>query len=130
MLTQQQRAEFKDILQKRFLDVREQIRQALLQADEESYIELAGQVRDMENSSLADLLVDVSLADIDRHVEEIRDIDAALLRIAEGTYGICMDCDNDIDIARLQAYPTAKRCRPCQVKYEDRRREPHRSTSL
>lgn len=130
MLTQQQLMEFKRMLQQRFLAEREAIRQALLQADEQSYVELAGQVCDLEDSSLANLLVDVQLADIDRHVEVIRDIDTALLRIAEGNYGLCSDCGEVIDSNRLQAYPTAKRCLPCQARYEGRRREPHRSTSL
>ena len=67
---------------------------------------------------MADLLVDVSLAGVDRLVAEIRDIDAALLRIAEGGYGVCADCGEDIDVQRLDAWPTAKRCRSCQERYE------------
>lgn len=130
MLTERQLAEFRTILRERFLAEREAIRQALLAADDQSFSELAGRVGDLENSALADLLVDVRLADIDRHVEAIRDIDTALLRIAGGSYGQCIDCEEPIDTGRLQAYPTAKRCKPCQVKYEDRRREPPRSTSL
>ena len=130
MLTQHQIEEFRKVLNRRFLEVRADIRAALLKSDDENYIELAGRVSDLENSSLADLLVDVTLADIDRQVEAIRDIDAALLRIADGSYGICIDCEEPIDVRRMEAYPTAKRCKPCQVKYEDRRREPPRSTSL
>jgi len=128
MLTQQQIHEFKSILEQRYRELREIIRQALMQSDEQSYIELAGQVQDMENSSVADLLVDVALADIDRHVEEIRDIDAALMRIADGSYGVCTDCDEAIDVKRLEAYPTAKRCRPCQEKYENRSGGPRRTS--
>jgi DnaK suppressor protein len=130
MLTQQQLGDFRKILEQRFQEVRESIRQALLQADEQNYVALAGRVGDLENSSLADLLVDVSLAEIDRLVEEIRDIDASLLRIAHGSYGLCTDCGDEIEVARLRAYPTAKRCRPCQMLYEERGRVPHRSTSL
>lgn len=129
MLTQHELNEFKGLLERRFLAVREEIRQALLQSDEQSHVELAGRVPDFENSALADLLVDVSLADIDRHVEEIRDIDAALLRIAQGGYGVCVDCEGDIDAQRLRAYPTAKRCLACQVAHE-RRRTARGSTSL
>ena len=129
MLTQHQLSEFKQILQRRFAEVREEIRQELLRADEQHYVELAGQVPDLENSALADLLVDIALADIDRHVEEIRDIDAALMRIADGSFGQCSDCDEAIDLARLGAYPTAKRCLSCQSKSESRYARPH-STSL
>lgn len=124
MLTQQQLDDFRGILERRFREVREVIRQALLQSDEQNYIGLAGQVSDMEDSSVADLLVDVALADIDRHVQEIRDIDAALLRIAEGSYGVCTDCGEAIEVKRLEAYPTAKRCRPCQSNYENRPASP------
>lgn len=130
MLTQQQIGDFRKILEQRFLEVRESIRQALLQADEQNHAELAGRVADLENSSLADLLVDVSLAEVDRFVEQIRDIDASLLRIADGSYGRCTDCGDEIAVARLRAYPTAKRCRPCQTLYEERGRDPHRSKSL
>jgi len=124
MLNRHQINAFRETLELRFRELREEIRQALLQSDEQSYIELAGRVHDMEEASVADLLVDVSLADIDRHVEEIRDIDAALGRIATGTYGVCTDCGEGIALARLEAYPTAKRCRPCQEIQENRQAAP------
>ena len=124
MLNRDQINAFRENLELRFRELREEIRQALLQSDEQSYIELAGRVHDMEEASVADLLVDVSLADIDRHVGEIRDIDAALGRIATGTYGVCTDCGEGIEVARLEAHPTAKRCRPCQVIQENRQTAP------
>jgi DnaK suppressor protein len=128
MLNRDQINAFRENLELRFRELREEIRQALLQSDEQSYIELAGRVHDMEEASVADLLVDVSLADIDRHVEEIRDIDAALGRIATGTYGVCTDCGEGIEVARLEAHPTAKRCRPCQVIQENRQTAPRGSS--
>lgn len=130
MLTQQQTGEFKRTLQQRFLEVREDIRQALLRADEESFTDLAGQVGDLEDASLADLLVDTALADVDRHVEQIRNIDAALMRLASGSYGLCRDCGETIELERLRAMPTAERCRPCQTKFEERGHEQYRNTSL
>lgn len=100
--------------------LREEIHQALLRADSESYGELAGQVHDVEEESLADLLTDVNLADISRVVQEIRDIEAARDRIAHHTYGTCLDCGDPIAANRLEAYPTAKRCLTCQRAYETR----------
>ena len=119
MLTRHHIEAFRKVLEQRFLEVREEIRQALLASDEQSYIELAGRVRDREDASVADLLVDVTLADVDRLLTEIRDIDAALLRIADGSYGVCPDCGEDIEVPRLEAWPTAKRCRPCQARHEN-----------
>lgn len=38
----------------------------------------------------------------------------ALQRIDEGTYGKCIDCENDIPKGRLEVYPAAKRCVSCK----------------
>lgn len=118
MLTQTQIQEIRNSLKRRFAELRETIRQELLTSDEQNYIELAGKVHDIEEESVADLLVDLQLASIDRHVNEIREIDAALLRIADHSYGRCADCDSDIESQRLLIQPTAKRCLSCQTRYE------------
>ena len=60
-----------------------------------------------------------------RESRELQDIEAALARIAAGGYGTCADCGEDIGRARLQAYPTAKRCLPCQEKNERLRAQVH-----
>ena len=77
-------------------------------------------VHDTGEASVADLLEDVELATVDRHIDEIRDIDAALLRIAHGTYGSCIDCEGPIESRRLEVQPTARRCHACQTKLEDK----------
>jgi DnaK suppressor protein len=98
--------------------LRAEIRDTLQRTGDERYSQLAGQVHDAGEESLADLLVDVNQAEIARDVREIRDIDAAQRRIANGSYGICLDCDESIVRERLEAYPTAKRCLKCQQKHE------------
>jgi DnaK suppressor protein len=118
MPTTKQLSELRAMLVERHLALRELIRQELLSSDEEHYIDLAGQVHDLEEESVADLLIDLGLAVIDMHISEIRDIEAALRRINVGAYGVCVDCDDDIEVARLRAYPTAKRCLPCQENFE------------
>jgi DnaK suppressor protein len=45
--------------------------------------------------------------------QEIQQIGAALKRIAEGTYGVCVQCGADIDPKRLKALPSAARCISC-----------------
>lgn len=52
---------------------------------------------------------------------ELGEIDAALERIQAGTYGTCSDCGVSIPPARLNAYPTAKRCIDCQSLSEHHR---------
>lgn len=98
--------------------LREEIRQTLIKSDSEQYLQIANEVRDLEDESFADLMVDVSLAEIDRDLEELRAIDAALLRVADGTYGECAVCGRTIDLRRLEAAPEALRCIDCQTLYE------------
>ncbi|WP_396434608.1 TraR/DksA family transcriptional regulator [Limnohabitans sp.] len=52
---------------------------------------------------------------------QLGDLAAALKRIHAGTYGQCTDCGVTIPPARLNAYPTAKRCIDCQTVAEQRR---------
>jgi DnaK suppressor protein len=117
-LTDSQIRELEKRLRTRLQALVEETRQILLESDKEPYIRLAGEVHDIGEESVAALLVDLDLADVDRHIEEIRDIEAALLRIAGQTYGMCTDCGGDIVYERLSAYLTAKRCARCQAHHE------------
>ena len=45
-------------------------------------------------------------------------LDEALVRLREGTYGICADCGIDINQKRLQAVPFAKLCAKCLSRAE------------
>jgi RNA polymerase-binding protein DksA len=105
-------------LRERAAQLREEIRQTLLKSDSEHYLQIADSVRDLEDESFADLMVDVSLAEIDRDLEELRAIEAAQLRMADGSYGICGVCEKPIDSRRLEATPHAPRCIDCQTLYE------------
>jgi DnaK suppressor protein len=73
---------------------------------------------DSGDESLATALADFNLATLNRHIQGMRDIEAALQRIKSGEFAICIDCGDDVPFNRLQAYPTAKRCIVCQEKRE------------
>lgn len=47
---------------------------------------------------------------IARGRERLTEIDGALARVANGTYGICEVCGGEIGEGRLEARPTASRC--------------------
>ncbi|MBX9872375.1 MAG: TraR/DksA family transcriptional regulator [Burkholderiaceae bacterium] len=53
-----------------------------------------------------------------RETAELDAIDAALQRIADGVYGICVDCGQVIPVARLHAAPETPRCVACQSQFE------------
>ncbi len=48
-------------------------------------------------------------------LKEITAIDRALGRIANGTYGVCIDCGEPISQKRLESVPTALRCVNCKI---------------
>jgi len=73
---------------------------------------------DSGDESLANALADFNLAILDRHIDEMRDIEAALQRVRNGEYGVCIDCGEAVTFPRLMAYPTAKRCIVCQEQRE------------
>lgn len=45
--------------------------------------------------------------------KSLEDVDGALKKIKNGTYGICENCDKQIPIDRLIAYPAARNCLDC-----------------
>lgn len=108
----------KSVLRDRAARLREEIRQTLLKSDSEQYAQIANEVRDLEDESFADLIVDVNLAEIDRDLDELRAVEDALRRIAEGSYGSCEECGLVIEPHRLKATPSATRCFDCQTTFE------------
>ncbi len=49
----------------------------------------------------------------ERRQQELGRIEAALRRIADGDYGVCLDCGEEIARGRLKIQPTATRCVRC-----------------
>jgi len=56
----------------------------------------------------------------DRERAKIKEIDDALARLADHSYGVCEECGLDIGEERLEALPFTRVCRDCQ---QDRERE-------
>lgn len=117
-LTQTELEQLASQLDRAYAALLDQVRQELSASDEQHFQDLAGRVHDQGEASVADMLADLGAAMIDRHIHEIRDIDAAKRRMQDGAYGVCVDCGADIGLARLKAYPTARRCIECQGVHE------------
>lgn len=54
---------------------------------------------------------------------ELRDVDRALLKIMDGTYGRCEMCMRKIPKARMVAKPEARMCVPCQQEIDEGKKE-------
>lgn len=117
-LKQAERDALRAALEQRRGALVEEIRAELARSENERYVDLAGQVADSGESAVADLLVDLDAAMVDRDVRELREVEAALGRMREGGYGDCIDCGGEIGLARLRASPAAPRCVACQTRLE------------
>ena len=58
---------------------------------------------------------------LNRSAAALHEIDSALAKIDAGEYGLCVDCDEPIDVRRLEAHPAALRCARCQQLFETQR---------
>ena len=87
--------------------------------------ELAGGLRNREGIAIektADALDEVQLAgerelairNLDRESNLLRNVRAALGRMADGSYGVCLHCEEDISPKRLNAVPWTAYCIKCQ----------------
>lgn len=87
--------------------------------------ELGGALRNREDIAIEktpDALDEVQLAgerelairNLDRESNLLRQVRAALARIADGSFGTCMHCDEEISMKRLNAVPQTAFCIKCQ----------------
>jgi DnaK suppressor protein len=119
ILTKTQLSKLERKLGEQYDSLLEEVREALEESENQQYVELIDRApADSGDEATGDALADLNLAIIDRHVREIRDIEAATARIKDGSFGTCIDCSGDIGYERLLAYPTAKRCFICQRQHE------------
>ncbi len=105
----------------KLLDEREKSLRADIKREvsaQETYAEVAPAISDPADASFADLTQDLGNAAVTRDLSELRAIEAARMRIEQGTYGECTECGYDIPVERLEAQPMAERCAPCQENYE------------
>ena len=118
-LSQSQLAELAGLLDRQYAALLAEVRAELANSEEQQYVELIGRVpADRGDQSVADELADLNVAIIDRHIRELRDIDAARARTKDGTFGTCVDCGEGVGFERLRAYSTANRCIACQQRRE------------
>jgi RNA polymerase-binding transcription factor len=92
---------------------------------EAKHAELAAGLRNREDIAIektADAIDEVQLAgerelairNLDRESNLLREVRLALARIADGSYGICMHCEEEIKPKRLDAVPWTRYCIKCQ----------------
>ena len=107
-------AHFREILLAQLRQHTEHIRE-----DKAAALDLSDDgVKDSVDLSLMDVNKELALRLGERESQMVADIDQALLRIREGSYGQCARCGELIDERRLEAVPTARYDAVCQAAIE------------
>jgi DnaK suppressor protein len=114
-LTQNEIKLIESKLSQRQHDLLEEVRNEL---DERENQHLAAIMGNDPSDSCDVSLADLSIARVDRQINELREIESKLVQIKEGSLNECIDCGAEIGLQRLLAYPTAMRCVTCQGRRE------------
>jgi len=110
----------------------EELKRMLLSRQRELLNELHGRIRSvraegseqdrggLNPDDTSDIAVqdDLQFALIELKAETAKKIDVALRRLEEGTYGLCLECGDQITQPRLRALPFAARCKDCEEAIE------------
>jgi len=107
-------------LQARLDELRTKVSEEIVPEPAETFSGIAGEVQDVGDASVATEQTALRGALIERDVTELTAVGRALGRLDDGSYGRCVDCELEIDPARLEVLPTAARCSFCQELFERR----------
>ena len=101
---------FKDILESRKEQIQKNINGVNSELDELNALELndEGDHASVNNNSM------VESAIVQQQTKELEEIEVALGKIANGEYGICEMCEDDIGFQRLKVKPHAIYCIDCR----------------
>jgi DnaK suppressor protein len=100
-----------------------------VRGDQAAALELSDDgVKDTVDMSLMDVNKELALRLGERESQMVADIDQALFRIREGSYGTCARCGKLIDERRLEALPTARFDAACQAAIESANGEDEHAT--
>ncbi len=97
-----------------------EIRDHLHRSDDPKLLTLSNYLETVGDWVEADLLNDIDIAILHNELVELRHIDAALMRMKAGIYGVCSACTKPISAERMEAQITAEYCLDCQKSIEER----------
>ncbi|HEX6137048.1 MAG TPA: TraR/DksA family transcriptional regulator [Casimicrobiaceae bacterium] len=121
-LSSVQRAQLEAALRARQQELRADVAAKLKTQDDPRLVGLRNRMEDTDDWAAADAMAAHDITLVSRDLAELANVEQALARVADGSYGECVDCGSAIPFARLAAYPAANRCVACQERAEKRER--------
>jgi RNA polymerase-binding transcription factor DksA len=117
-LTESQREELARMLEQALAALGGDIESERKEARENVAARRDSGVQDRGEESFAGSVVAVDRAMLRQHQTERREVQAALARLREGSYGECVQCGEAVGYERLRIAPAAGRCLRCQERAE------------
>ncbi len=93
---------------------------SVVQSTQAQMAEKSGDLPDVSDRASEGSEDELSVGLIAIEAAQLDDIEAAIARIDDGTYGLCLDCGRPIPRKRLEVLPFARRCLPCEGANERR----------
>src|SRR5437660_4711826 len=118
-MTQAEIKKYKDILETRQAELVEVLRNRDAITIEKS----PDALDEVQNAAEREL----AIRNLDRESNLLRNVRGALHRMEDGTFGVCLHCEEDISIKRLHAVPWAAYCIQCQEIADRNQEEGHDS---
>ena len=122
LLSPVQLAELDAALRARQQVLRADIAAMLRTQEDPRLVGLRNRMEDTDDWAAADAMAAHDITLVSRDLAELANVEQALARLADGSYGECVDCGSAIPYPRLAAYPAARRCVGCQEADEKRQR--------
>jgi len=119
-LTSAERAALEAQLRARLRELRGEVASQLKTQEDPRLVGLRNRKEDTDDWAAADAMAAMDISLVSRDLTVLSEVEGALARLADGSYGACVDCGADIPYARLAAYPAAIRCVACQSRVEAR----------
>jgi DnaK suppressor protein len=113
--------------EKKYLEIKKKLiaqRESLLREAEDALNSLPGELNfpDMGDQATVETDRNFMLRLRDRERMLLKKIDEAIESIDNGTFGICEECGNQIDLKRLEARPVTTLCIECKTRQEEEER--------
>ena len=117
-LTARQSASLEAALRTRQRELRADVASHLRTQDDPRLVGLRNRMEETDDWAAADAMAAQDIALVSRDLAELANVEQALARLADGSYGECTECGTNIPYGRLHANPSASRCIACQERVE------------
>jgi len=112
------KSRFKNKIREILFQMRKELIEDVSESIKTESDDLRFDVGDFYDHATSDRARELSLMLTDRERQKLIQIEEALKKIDEGSYGVCESCGEEIDAERLLAMPFAKLCLSCKIDLE------------